>query len=217
MNQRHANRTRTRAWTIVLALICVFAFSAPALAAPPAPKSASGTVTVRGTIVASVVIPTVGTGKLVLIDKLRITPNKKEWYYVYTFVDANNQPVKMKIQSNRAWTGTLTAVQTSGDKKKMDLGGGLLHLSTTRPTSFAQADAALAVKTTVVNLASIPGMPPFVPGTASFYQYFLLHVSEGSGSTTFSVNLTYQVGQTSPGKSTSTTIPLVFDVTTCCS
>src|SRR4051794_35911646 len=151
LDQR-AFRRKTRLWPVLLALFCVFAASAPALA-----KSAGGTVTIRGTIVTKIVIPPSGTGQLTLIDKtlLRVTANKREWYYVYSFVNASGQVVPVTVQSNRPWSGTLTAVQTSGDKKKMDLAGGLLHVSTTRPTTFAQADAATALTTSALNLSSL--------------------------------------------------------------
>jgi hypothetical protein len=207
---------------VVLALLCAFAFSAPTLNASA--KSAGGTVSVHGTIVAKIVVPPIVTStvQLKLIDKtlLRVTANKKEWYYVYTFVNSAGTPVPVTVQSNRAWAGTLTAVQTAGDKKKMDLSGGLLHLSLTRPTTFAQADAAMAVKTAAINLSSIPTMPAstFTPGTKTFYQYFLVHVSEGSGSTAFAATLTYSVSQVpSSGPVSTSGATLTFNPADCCS
>jgi hypothetical protein len=228
MNQRHVNRTRTRAWGVLLALVVAFALSAPTLAAG---TSSSGTVTVTGKVVASIAKPQItGGGTLKLVAKLRITPNKKEWYYVYTFVNSAGNPVPVTIQSNLPWNGTLGAVQTAGDKKKMDLAGGLLHVMASAapipmspPPStfnFAFADAATPLKTTPVKLDTITGMPSstFGIGTKTFYQYFLLHVSEGSGSTTFGVNLTYSIGQV-PNVYTQTLgpIPFNFDTSTCCS
>jgi hypothetical protein len=226
MNQHHVIHQRARVWRVVLALLCAFAFSAPTLNASA--KSANGTVTVHGTIVAKIVIPPIVTTtvQLKLIDKtlLRVTANKKEWYYVYTFVDGNVVPgtpphvVPVTVQSNRAWTGKLTAVQTAGDKKKMDLAGGLLHLSLTRPTTYAQADAAMAVKTASINLSSILPSSTFNPGSRTFYQYFLVHVSEGSGSTAFAATLTYSVSQVpSSGPAATSGATLTFNPADCCS
>jgi hypothetical protein len=157
----------------------------------PAAAGSSGTVRVTAEVLTKLSVAP--SGQATLVAKLQNGANKKEWYYVYA-VNAGDPVVRAQIvvRSNRTWSGNLTATQTAGDKKKMDLGSGVLRYSATLPTTFAQAHAAPILGTTPIILAT-----NHASGVTTYTHYFLLRVSQGSGSTAFGAALTYSAGQVS--------------------
>lgn len=199
MKQRHIIRHTGRASASIFALLCAFALIMPAAA-----KSSNGTVTIHASIAAKIVVAP--GGPTVLIATLQNGANKKEWWYVYA-VNGGNAAARgqVTVKSNRSWNGTLTAAQTAGDKKKMDLASGILHYSTALPTTFAQANAAPVVGTTPITLAS-----NHILGVTTYTHYFLLHVSQGSGGTAFSATLTYGAGQVAPVLSATAQVTITF-------
>lgn len=199
MNRQHSVRHTGRVSASIVALLCALTLILPAAA-----KSSSGTVTVHASIAAKIVVAPGGSA--VLIATLQNGANKKEWWYVYA-INGGAPPTRgqVTVKSNRSWNGTLTAVQTVGDKKKMDLSSGVLHYSSTLPTTFAQAAAAPVLGTAPVTLASNHAL-----GVTTYTHYFLLHVSEGSGGTLFGATLTYGAGQVAPVLSASAQVTITF-------